>query len=68
MKKQSNQNTPEHSKQKPPQLKCNSCMRGYNGRNGNGYQPCGCKAQKSIRGIGQGYVNPYNYRFEKAAA
>lgn len=23
--------------------KCNSCKKGYNGTNGNGYQPCGCK-------------------------
>ncbi len=23
--------------------KCNSCEKGYNGRNGNGYQPCGCR-------------------------
>jgi hypothetical protein len=23
--------------------KCESCKKGYNGRNGNGYQPCGCK-------------------------
>lgn len=23
-------------------MKCNSCTKGYNGRNGNGYQPCGC--------------------------
>ena len=24
-------------------LKCNSCKNGYDGKNGNGYQPCGCK-------------------------
>ncbi len=23
--------------------KCNSCRNGYDGTNGNGYQPCGCK-------------------------
>lgn len=23
--------------------KCNSCHRGFNGRNGNGYSPCSCK-------------------------
>lgn len=23
-------------------MKCNSCMKGYNGTNGNGYQPCSC--------------------------
>ena len=22
--------------------KCSSCINGYNGTNGNGYQPCGC--------------------------
>jgi len=22
--------------------KCNSCENGFNGKNGNGYQPCGC--------------------------
>lgn len=22
--------------------KCNSCTNGYNGKNGSGYQPCGC--------------------------
>ena len=22
--------------------KCESCRKGYNGRNGNGYMPCGC--------------------------
>lgn len=22
--------------------RCESCRRGFNGRNGNGYQPCGC--------------------------
>ncbi|WP_349929459.1 hypothetical protein ABJ384_05835 [Acinetobacter sp. A1-4-2] len=22
--------------------KCESCRRGFNGRNGNGYSPCGC--------------------------
>jgi hypothetical protein len=22
--------------------KCESCINGYNGANGNGYQPCGC--------------------------
>lgn len=25
----------------PP--KCNSCTIGYDGRNGNGYQPCNCR-------------------------
>ena len=23
-------------------IKCESCRKGYNGRNGNGYMPCGC--------------------------
>jgi len=23
--------------------RCESCKKGYNGRYGNGYQPCGCK-------------------------
>lgn len=23
--------------------KCNSCTKGYNGSNGNGYQPCSCR-------------------------
>ena len=22
--------------------KCNSCFKGFDGRNGNGYQPCSC--------------------------
>jgi len=22
---------------------CRSCKNGFNGKNGNGYQPCGCK-------------------------
>ncbi len=30
--------------------KCESCKRGYDGRNGNGYSPCGC--QKRIIVIG----------------
>ena len=25
---------------------CESCKKGFNGRNGNGYQPCGCKPPK----------------------
>jgi hypothetical protein len=25
---------------------CESCEKGFNGRNGNGYQPCGCKPTK----------------------
>lgn len=27
-------------------MKCNSCTDGLNGKNGNGYQPCGCKQIK----------------------
>ena len=23
--------------------KCESCRKGFNGQNGNGYMPCGCK-------------------------
>lgn len=25
--------------------KCESCRNGYNGRNGNGYMPCGCNKE-----------------------
>lgn len=28
-------------------MKCESCAKGYNGRNGNGYQPCACNKNKS---------------------
>ena len=28
--------------------KCESCSKGYNGRNGNGYMPCGCKPKSKI--------------------
>ena len=28
--------------------KCESCRKGYNGRNGNGYMPCGCKPKSKI--------------------
>lgn len=27
-------------------MKCKSCAKGYNGRNGNGYQPCDCLPSK----------------------
>jgi len=27
-------------------MKCNSCVKGYDGTNGNGYQPCGCDKLK----------------------
>ena len=34
--------------------KCDSCLSGYDGRNGNGYQPCGCDTTISrIDTIGQ---------------
>lgn len=33
--------------------KCESCRRGFNGQNGNGYSPCGCK--KEVR---PKYVEP----------
>jgi len=26
--------------------KCSSCLKGYDGTKGNGYQPCGCKEDK----------------------
>ena len=26
----------------PPSKKCRSCVKGFDGTNGNGYQPCGC--------------------------
>lgn len=29
-------------------MKCNSCINGYNGRNGNGYQPCCCSEPPKI--------------------
>jgi hypothetical protein len=28
--------------------KCESCRKGYNGRNGNGYMPCGCKPRFKV--------------------
>ncbi len=28
--------------------KCESCRNGYNGRNGNGYMPCGCKSKDDL--------------------
>ena len=28
--------------------KCESCRKGYNGRNGNGYMPCGCKSKDDL--------------------
>lgn len=29
----------------PAGIWCNSCTKGYDGTNGNGYQPCGCNKQ-----------------------
>lgn len=29
--------------------RCQSCKRGYNGTNGNGYQPCGCDEIKKVK-------------------
>lgn len=31
-------------------VKCPSCREGYNGRDGNGYQPCGCVEKGTDRG------------------
>lgn len=28
--------------------KCESCRRGFNGQNGNGYMPCGCRSKSKI--------------------
>ncbi|MDQ8995198.1 hypothetical protein RFH54_04445 [Acinetobacter soli] len=28
--------------------KCESCRKGFNGRDGNGYMPCGCKPKSKI--------------------
>ena len=28
--------------------KCESCRRGLDGRNGNGYSPCGCKSKDNL--------------------
>ena len=28
--------------------KCKSCQSGFNGRNGNGYMPCGCKSKDDL--------------------
>lgn len=28
--------------------KCNSCAKGFVGRNGNGYMPCSCKSKSRI--------------------
>lgn len=30
--------------------KCESCRKGFNGQNGNGYMPCSCKQQTIIDG------------------
>ena len=30
-------------------IKCESCRKGFNGRNGNGYSPCSCKHNKEPR-------------------
>lgn len=30
--------------------KCESCRKGFNGRNGNGYMPCSCKQPSIIDG------------------
>lgn len=27
---------------------CNSCQKGFNGKNGNGYQPCGCDTEEDF--------------------
>ncbi len=32
--------------------KCDSCRRGFNGRNGNGYSPCGCKKTIKVAILG----------------
>lgn len=29
-------------------MKCNSCINGYNGGDGKGYQPCGCSKPPKI--------------------
>ena len=32
--------------------KCESCRRGFNGQNGNGYMPCGCKKPIKVAILG----------------
>lgn len=32
--------------------KCESCKRGLNGQNGNGYSPCGCKKTIKVAILG----------------
>ena len=32
--------------------KCESCRRGFNGQNGNGYMPCGCNKANRVAIIG----------------
>ncbi len=36
--------------------KCESCRRGFNGRNGNGYSPCNC-GKKVVLVVGTSKVN-----------
>ena len=31
--------------------KCESCRRGFDGRNGNGYMPCSCKKKVVVLGV-----------------
>ncbi|NNH01629.1 hypothetical protein [Acinetobacter sp. ANC 5414] len=40
--------------------KCESCRRGFNGRNGNGYSPCGCKKVAVIGAKESGIKNLVN--------
>lgn len=58
-------------------MKCSSCKNGFNGRNGNGYQPCSCKPNNNqptltIDNGGEvltetldGVTMPIDYSFEK---
>ena len=30
-------------------MKCESCLKGYDGTNGNGYQPCSCEKCEELK-------------------
>lgn len=37
-----------YTKEKIKWPRCESCINGYDGTNGNGYQPCGCDPDKQL--------------------
>ncbi len=40
---------PRHIIAEVKKPKCNSCLNGYYGTKGNGYQPCGCDQSKELK-------------------